>query len=45
MEIAPHSVSAYLERLNIYLQKAQASVVGEVSQVNDRGHVYFTIKD
>jgi exodeoxyribonuclease VII large subunit len=45
MEIAPHSVSAYLERLNIYLQKAQAAVVGEVSQVNDRGHVYFTIKD
>jgi exodeoxyribonuclease VII large subunit len=45
MEIAPHSVSAYLKQLNIYLQKAQASVVGEVSQVNDRGHVYFTIKD
>lgn len=45
MERSAHSVSSYLERLNTYLQNAAATVVGEVSQVDDRGHVYFTIKD
>lgn len=41
----PYSVSRYLDRLNGFLEKAAATVVGEVSQVDDRGHVYFTIKD
>lgn len=39
------SVSEYIDFLNSGLKEYSAKIIGEVSKADDRGHVYFTLRD